>query len=125
MDQRTLSVLVIDDEADVLAAVKFCLRGAEWRVTTATEGNAGVELARTLHPDVILCDAAMPGMTGAQVIDMLKRDPLTASIPIILMTGIGEAHRYTDIPWNNFLAKPFGPGELRAAIASALAGGGD
>ena len=123
MDERALSVLVIDDEPDVLMAVKFCLRRNEWRVTTATDGHQGVELARSLHPDVILCDAAMPGMTGAQAIGILKGDPATASIPIVLMTGIGGKNRYVDIAWNNFLAKPFGPKELRAAIESARAEG--
>jgi CheY-like chemotaxis protein len=119
MDKRVFSVLVIDDEVDVLRSVQLLLRSSGLKLTTTTEPKKGLEMVRTLCPDVILCDAAMPDFSGPQLITMLKNDPETAQIPTILMTGIAEAHMFSHVPWTNFLAKPFGAKELREAIVSA------
>ncbi len=79
-----------------------------------------MEAARTYLPDVILCDASMPYLSGPQVITLLKNDPTTVNIPVILMTAVAEAHMFSDVPWTSFLAKPFTPQELREAIVSAV-----
>lgn len=63
----------------------------------------------------------MPEFSGAQVIEMLKNDPATADMPVVLMTGIADADMFSHVAWTNFLAKPFGPKELRAAIEGATA----
>jgi len=119
MDKRVFSVLVIDDEADVLKAVQLCLRSSGLKLTTTTEPKKVLELARTLAPDVILCDADMPDVSGPQLIVMLKNDPATAQIPVILMTAVAEAHMFSHVPWTSFLGKPFSAKELREAIVSA------
>ena len=54
---------------------------------------------------------------------MLKNDPATADIPVVLMTGFAEVDMLSNGGWTNFLAKPFGPKELRAAIEGAMARG--
>lgn len=120
---HSLSVLVIDDDADVLQAVQLGLRLAGWTITATVSPKEGVELARTIKPDVIVCDSSMPEFSGAQVIGMLKNDPATAHIPVVLMTGFAEIDRFSHMAWTGFLAKPFGPKELRAAIESAMARG--
>ena len=85
----------------------------------AATPHDGLIIARTILPDVIICDAAMPKMSGPEVIHQLKLDPTTAHIPVILMTGVADAEPFQHVPWTNFLAKPFTPLELRDAIYSA------
>jgi CheY-like chemotaxis protein len=73
-----------------------------------------------MAPDVILCDAKMPGLSGAEVIMQLKADETTAGIPIILITASPEAGDPSALPVNAFLPKPFQAETLKAAIESAL-----
>lgn len=119
MDKRVFSVLVIDDEPDVLKAVQLCLRSSGLKLTLTTDPKKGLEMARTLKPDVILCDAAMPDFSGPQLITLLKSDAATAWIPVILMTAVAEAYMFSHVAWTSFLAKPFSAKELREAIVSA------
>jgi CheY-like chemotaxis protein len=119
MSDQIFSVLVIDDEPDVLESVRLGLRSTNWRVLTAATPADGLAKARTLLPNVILCDASMPRMSGPEVIQLLKNDPATAHIPVVLMTGIAEAYMFESVPWTGFLAKPFAPDELRDAVSSA------
>jgi diguanylate cyclase len=119
MEKRVFSVLVIDDEQDVLKSIQYCLRSSGLKLTMTTDPKKGLELARTIEPDVILCDAAMPDLSGSQVISMLKEDARTAGIPAVLMTAVAEAYMFSHVPWTGFLSKPFSAKELREAIVSA------
>ena len=112
-------ILVIDDESDVLEAVRLGLRKTGWSITATSNPKEGFETAKVLQPSVILCDAAMPNLSGPQIIQMLKTEPKTSHIPVVLMTGIAEAFMFENVPWTGFLAKPFSPDELRDAICSA------
>ena len=112
-------ILVIDDEPDVLDAVRLNLRKTGWSISATSNPKEGFELAMAFQPSVILCDASMPVLSGPQVIQMLKDEPATAHIPVVLMTGIAEAFMFEKVPWTGFLAKPFAPAELRDAICSA------
>ena len=114
------SLLVIDDDDGVLQAVQMALRTSDWKLTMTQDAKEGVELAHTLQPDVILCDAVMPGFTAAQISEALQSEPVAAAIPVILMTGRGTQKMFSHVRWTNFLAKPFGPEELRSALESAL-----
>jgi CheY-like chemotaxis protein len=119
MDKRVFSVLVIDDELDVLKSVQLCLRSSGLKLTLTTDPKKGLEMARSVQPDVILCDASMPDFSGPQLISMLKSDAATAQIPVILMTAIAEAYMFSHVAWTSFLSKPFTAKELREAIVSA------
>jgi CheY-like chemotaxis protein len=119
MSKPTLSVLAIDDHAEVLTFIRQALRSSGWTVTTAASPEEGLSMARALLPDVILCDAAMPKMSGPEVIRILKEDPATVPIPVVLITGAADADLFQHVPWTNYLAKPFTVEELRDAIYSA------
>ena len=121
MSERLLSVLVIDDQKEILDLVRLTLKPLKWTVNVAKTPQEGLALARSLVPDVILCDAAMPKMSGPEVIQILKTDPATAHIPVVLITGAADSELFAHVPWTNFLAKPFSPRELRDAIYSASA----
>ncbi|HWN96237.1 MAG TPA: response regulator [Methylomirabilota bacterium] len=120
MKGRSLSVLVIDDEPTIAKMVDLCLKRTGWTVHTTLDPTQGAALARCIKPDVILCDAQMPHVSGAQIISQLRADAETAQIPIVLMSG-GDAEAFSHVPLAGFLQKPFGPKEVRAALASAAA----
>ena len=89
---RDLSVLVIEDEAGVAKSVDMLLRRFGCTVTTTLNSKQALPIAQSLQPDIILSDVVMPGLNGAQLVRQLKSDPLTTHIPVVLMTGVAEAH---------------------------------
>lgn len=115
-----LDILAIDDESGLLRMVEICCRKKGWKVTAVSDLKQGIELERAALPDVILCDAAMPHVSGPQLIAMLKANAETAGIPVVLMSGFANADMFSHVPWDGFLDKPFGPKELLAAIESAV-----
>ena len=115
-----LNILAIDDEFGLLRMVELCCQKRGWKVTALSDLKQGIELERAALPDVILCDAAMPLMSGPQLITLLKANPETAEIPVVLMSGFANADMFLHVPWTGFLGKPFGPKELFAAIEGAL-----
>jgi len=83
-------VLVIDDDANARDIIERTLNKEGFRVTAVADGKAGLEQARELKPDVITLDVMMAGMDGWAVLSTLKADTATASIPVIMMTVVGE-----------------------------------
>src|SRR5437762_4318413 len=83
------SILVIDDEADLVTLVKFNLEREGWKVKSAADGATGFELARRDLPDLILLDLMLPGMDGLEVCRRLRSEQRTARIPIIMLTAKG------------------------------------
>lgn len=115
------SVLVIDDDVLVLQAIDMALRATGWRVGMTTDPTRAIVRAFEIKPDVIVCDASMPGFDGAETINILKGHAATAAIPVVLMTGKGTEDQYSSLPFSAFLAKPFTPRELRGVIERAAA----
>jgi len=84
---HTVRILAVDDEPAVLDALEGTLRPAGFEVIRADGGRTGVELARAERPDLVICDLVMPDLDGFGVVGELKSDPVTADIPIIILTG--------------------------------------
>ncbi len=119
--EARLCVVVIDDEEVVGKSVALLLRKSGCTIYGTTKPKEAVSIVRKTRPDVILCDAAMPLMSGPEVIECLKADPETAHIPIILMTGFAESHMFGHVGWTGFLSKPFTAVELIGALHHAVA----
>ena len=86
-------ILVVDDEPDALEVLGFNLKNAGYEVTTADDGEAALKKARQQLPDLILLDLMLPEVDGLEVCKLLRRDPATSAIPIIMVTAkIGRAH---------------------------------
>jgi signal transduction histidine kinase/CheY-like chemotaxis protein len=81
------SVVAIDDDPKALELVTAALEPQGWTVLRAASGEDGVALTRSRHPSVVLLDLVMPGMDGFDVVARLRRDPETASIPIVILTA--------------------------------------
>lgn len=121
LNTHSLSVVIIDDDPDIARLVGTCLRRSGCSLNATLKGKEGLAFVRKINPDVILCDADMPDLAGAQVIETLKSDPAIAHIPVILMTGFAGPEMFTHVPWTGFLSKPFSPSELIAALHHAVA----
>ena len=118
-----ISVLVVDDEEHIRNILEYNLSSYGFKVYQAEDGPTALELAREKKPDMILLDWIMPGLNGLQVLEKLKADQRTKSIPVIMLTA---KKMLTDIVKtlyagaDDYIVKPFEPEELREIIRSKL-----
>lgn len=121
MDIKT--ILVIEDEPELLEALSEMLTFEGFRVISAADGMEGIEQARKNIPDLILCDIMMPGMDGFEVLQNLKNDLATALIPFIFLTALSEQNTIRSgmsLGADDYIVKPFLRRELLDAIRSRL-----
>ena len=96
---------------------------ANFRVLQASNGRAGVELARRENPDLVLCDIMMPELDGYGVLHLLGRDPATAEMPFIFLSAKaerGDVRKGMELGADDYLTKPFDDGTLLQRIANLL-----
>ena len=84
------TILVVDDDPEILATLSPRLEKRGYRVLTASDGNQAIEEARRYTPDLMILDVMMPGKTGWEVVRALKQDPVTTPIKVVMLTAIGE-----------------------------------
>lgn len=116
-------VLAIDDSELIHRLLRARLHNERVQLHTASSSSEGLELARSLTPDVILLDLDMPDMDGFEVIARLKDDPATQNIAVIFVSASNETNnrvRGLDLGAVDFIAKPFDVVELKARLRSAL-----
>lgn len=117
-------VLIIDDEEDVKEIAQMGLEmAADWDVITANSGKAGLDLAASSQPEVILLDLMMPDWDGQETLKQLKANQHTANIPVILMTAKTKsaiASELTSLDIVGIITKPFRPLQLPEQIAEIL-----
>jgi CheY-like chemotaxis protein len=102
------TVLVVDDEPDVRYLLRVTLELAGYQVVEAKHGEAALELARRSAPQLVVTDQMMPVMNGSELIERLRADGSTESIPIMMVSGTRSAQPGADA----VLGKPFDPAEL-------------
>ena len=119
------TVLVADDDPDVMAVIVETLEPEGYRVLTASDGDAALQIARDERPDIVVLDWMMPGQDGLAVCRALRQepDPKLAEVPVILITGRADAQD-TAAGFNagvtDYLTKPFKPTHLVARLQSWL-----
>ncbi|HWL91000.1 MAG TPA: response regulator [Actinomycetota bacterium] len=116
-------VLVVDDEPDVLLLCRLNLQQRGHELLEASEGTRALELAKERHPDVIVLDLMLPGMTGYEVLETLKGDPATSDIPVLVLTAKSlraDRERSQGMGAAGFLTKPFLPDELCEMVDSLV-----
>lgn len=87
---RMTKILLVDDSKFLRLATERALARAGYDVSTATDGERALEVAREKKPDVILLDMLLPKMTGPDVLKALKKDPATAGIAVVVFTGLSQ-----------------------------------
>jgi len=116
------SILLADDNADMREYVTRILRD-RWHVEAVADGASALERARQARPDLILSDVMMPGMGGFQLLQALRADPLTQSIPVVFLSArAGEESRIEGLSAgaDDYLIKPFSARELLARVGTHL-----
>ena len=116
-------ILVADDEPDVLHLVTTNLKNAGYTVVKAEDGLVALTKARETRPDLIVLDLMLPELSGLEVCKVLKKEPGTAHIPIIMLTARGdEVDRVAglDAGADDYIAKPFSTKELLARVRAVL-----
>ena len=113
----------MDDQSDIRLMCRVNLQLEGYDVTEAVDGEAGLAAARETKPDLVLLDVMMPGLDGWQMLDAMKADPATASIPVVLLTA--RVQREDEIRgWtagaSDYLAKPFNPSTLNEVVRRTL-----
>ena len=117
------TVLVMDDEQDILDLVRFRLEHDGYRVLTASDGQTGLTLAQQERPDLCILDVMMPKLSGLEVLARLRADPATAATRVILLTARGQdadVDRGFELGAQDYVTKPFSPKELRRRVNAQL-----
>ena len=117
-------ILVVDDEPDAHEVIAFKLKEAGYTPLTAADGLRAVEIVRDERPALVVLDLMLPKMDGLEVCKILRRDPATAAIPIIMLTArAAEMDRIVglELGADDYVTKPFSPRELVLRIKKVLA----
>lgn len=117
---RLVTVLVVDDNPDVAQLFRRYLAGENYHLIQARTPPTALELARELHPDVIMLDVLLPSQDGWQVFQQLQSDPTIRDIPVIVCSILPERPLALSLGATDFLAKPVTPESLRSALKRCL-----
>ena len=116
-------ILVVDDEPEAVELVEFNLKQAGYEVVAAADGAEALKKVRESPPGLVVLDLMLPEMDGLEVCRLLRRDPATATIPIIMLTAkAAEIDRVLglELGADDYLTKPFSPRELVLRVKKIL-----
>ena len=117
------TILVGDDDPAIRDLVKRVLQGAGYDVILAKNGDDAMVAASEQDPDLIILDILMPGLSGLEVLDRLKKQSATQDIPVVLLTGVSDRKtilKGLDLQAIDYITKPFSVEELIATVQKAL-----
>ena len=123
--RRRSTVLLVEDNPDLLHFASVTLRLAGYRVLTATDGPQGLTLARGKRPALVLLDLRLPGLDGWEVLAALRADPALQAVPVVVLTASAEPHwqeRARQAGATAYLVKPVSADDVLAAVERALDG---
>jgi len=125
-EKKICTVVIVDDEESIRTLVQATLEGPECRVLLAANGHEALALAHSEHPQVIVLDWMMPGMSGLEFLRRLNTDPEVASIPVLMLTAMGQEkdrQAALDAGAKAFLMKPFSPLQLVGIVRETVNNG--
>jgi CheY-like chemotaxis protein len=123
-EQTGAQILLVDDDPDQVEMYRYALEDVGFVVVGASTGSEAVTRARALRPDVVVLDVRLPDMTGWEVCKVLKTDPSTGNIPVIVLTAAATATLAADAANAGcaaYLLKPCYPDQLAVSIRNVLA----
>lgn len=116
-------IQIIDDEPEHAGLLDLALRKAGYRTNVAHDGLEGLEAIRRLHPALALVDVMVPGADGYEICRRLRADPVTQTLPLIMITALGsDEHRAAGLSLgvDDYVTKPFSPREVALRINAIL-----
>jgi signal transduction histidine kinase len=116
-------ILIIEDQPDVRENIEAILELEDYETLIAENGEMGIEMAENHHPDLILCDVMMPKLDGFGVVQALRQNPITSTIPLIFVTAKADRlslRQGMDLGADDYLTKPFTLDELINSVKSRL-----
>jgi DNA-binding response OmpR family regulator len=120
------SILIVDDDPDILSTVRMAFESAGAKVMTANDGNKGVDMAQRLDPDLIVLDMMMPKRSGFLVLEMIKPGKETGVRPFVIMITANEGKRHElyarHLGADEYLNKPFSMDRLLEKACELLGG---
>ena len=122
-EPMTHRILVVDDEPDITALVAYHLAKAGYRVSTAANGTDALKTATEQRPDVIVLDLMLPGLSGLDVLQALRKQEDTRDVGVIMLTARREEAdriRGLSLGADDYLTKPFSPNELTLRVAAII-----
>ena len=122
------SVLLVEDEADIREMLTFTLERSGFNVVSAETAEQALEILDGPLPNLVLIDWMLPGMSGVDLARRLRRDPITAELPLLMLTARGEESdklKSFDAGIDDYVTKPFSPRELTARVKALLRRSGE
>lgn len=118
---RTVRILVIDDDVDFVKATTKVLQSRPYEVIVAHDGKEGLEKARSEKPDLVLLDILMPKVDGFGVAEQLKKDQTLSKIPVLALTSFSDSYGQPfAFEVSDFIQKPVSPKDLLAKVEKHL-----
>jgi len=118
-------ILIADDEPNIVTSLEFLMRGGDYEVRVALNGEEALRLAESFRPDVVLLDVMMPQRSGFEVCEKIRANPALQEIKIIMLTAKGrnaERDRGLNLGANAYITKPFSTKELMNTLRGLLLG---
>jgi two-component system, OmpR family, response regulator len=117
-------VLLIEDEPNIIEAIRFLLTRDGWQVDTHSDGTDAVEVVRSAAPDLVILDLMLPGRSGMDILRDLRDIPELETLPVLMLTARGQS-RDRDMAEkagvSRFMTKPFSNAEVLTAVRDLLA----
>ena len=117
-------VLLIEDEPNIVEAIRFILNREGWDVESHRDGTEAVDVVLTCRPDLVILDMMLPGRSGMDILRDLRRLPELANLPVLMLTARGQARdrgMAEEAGVSRFMTKPFSNIEVLTAVRDLVA----
>jgi DNA-binding response OmpR family regulator len=119
----TRRILIVDDEPNIVTSLEFLMRGSNYEVQVARNGEEALRRAESFLPDLVLLDVMMPHRSGFEVCKKIRENPVLRDVKIVMLTAKGryaEKERGLDLGANAYVTKPFSTKELMSTVRGLL-----
>ncbi len=118
-------ILIVDDEPNIVTSLEFLMRGSDYDVRVARNGEEALQLVGSFRPDIVVLDVMMPHRSGFEVCQKIRENPALRNVKIIMLTAKGrdvEKEKGLDLGANAYVTKPFSTKEFMKTVRALLPG---